>query len=135
MNGLAIPDDLFKKSGNQTVTGYKSFINLEFNKPVYINDLIDGVNITNFNDKKVTVHGAQNITQNVRFQNGFTVNSDLLIKGLVDNSSLDKLKENIDESMGDQVIQCKFFNLPLSNFKKFKAFLEKDRVVICYIFG
>ncbi|XP_065649576.1 uncharacterized protein LOC100199482 isoform X2 [Hydra vulgaris] len=105
LNGLMFPDDLIKRSGVQTISGYKTFKNLEFNKPVIINALIDQVNITDFNINKVTTSGAQNITQKVIFQNGFTVTSDVIIKGLVDGTNLDKIKENIEASMGDQIIQ------------------------------
>ncbi|XP_047129042.1 uncharacterized protein LOC100199482 isoform X1 [Hydra vulgaris] len=105
LNGLMFPDDLMKRSGIQTISGYKTFKNLEFNKPVIINALIDQVNITDFNINKVTTSGTQNITQKVIFQNGFTVTSDVIIKGLVDGTNLDKIKENIDASMGDQIIQ------------------------------
>jgi len=104
LNGIDV-DSIMTKGDQQTVTGSKTYTSpIEF-KNVHLDGLLNSVDIAEYANSKVSLTKNEVVTGHIRFAEGFTVNSDVLVDGFVDGVNITALFEslNADKSKDETV--------------------------------
>ncbi|XP_065071330.1 uncharacterized protein LOC135696002 isoform X2 [Rhopilema esculentum] len=79
LNGINISSDVMLTRGDQKITGTKSFKELVVNGSIEITGKIDGVDVSEFADSRVTLSTNQTIHGQLTFASNVTVKGDVIL--------------------------------------------------------
>lgn len=107
LNGIGA-NSMMTKDGEQTVTGRKKYKSpVEF-KNVQLSGLLNGIDIADFANSKVSISRSELVTGHLTFLNGYTVNSDIVVEGMVDGVNITALAESLNSDENeDEVVSGK----------------------------
>ncbi|XP_057307107.1 uncharacterized protein LOC130645210 [Hydractinia symbiolongicarpus] len=104
LDGYHVPGDFVTTDGFIGITGYKNFGSVIFNGVLQVDGYLDDVNVTNFFNNKMTPDTNQTVSTYIVFDEGFVVDSNIRVDGLVDGINITALNEDILLAGKPQVI-------------------------------